>query len=131
MSVVSALTVTAIGYRNGRVASLVAPTPAMMNENSPICAMLIPDFTESRRLRPVRKAPTETATIFPTITSTAKARMGPHQSRTTRGSIAIPTDTKKIATNRSRTGTISCSISFPNPDSATSDPAMNAPNATE
>jgi hypothetical protein len=78
---------------------------------------------DHERVRPV-SAPTETATIFPPSPA-RRRRDGPHQSRTTRGSIAIPTDTKKIATNRSRTGTSAAqSPSTPTP---TSDPAMNAP----
>ena len=47
------------------------------------------------------------------------------------GSMIIPTDTKKIAANMSRTGRTRFSISICCPDSATSDPAMKAPSATE
>ena len=103
----------------------------MMNENSPICARLIPDCTASRSEWPVRNVPADTATTLPTITSSEKARIGPHVSRTTSGSIAIPTETKKMATKRSRIGVMRCAISSPSPDSATSEPAMKAPNATE
>jgi len=49
----------------------------------------------------------------------------------TRGSINIPTETKKTAANISRTGRTKCSTTFPSPDSAINEPAMNAPNATE
>ena len=43
----------------------------------------------------------------------------------------MPTDTKKIAANMSRTGRTSLSISASCPDSAISEPAMKAPSATE
>ena len=43
----------------------------------------------------------------------------------------MPTDTKKMAANISRTGCTRCSTVFATPDSATRLPAMNAPSATE
>ena len=48
--VVMADTATAIGYRNSRVAPDDSPTAAMMNENSPIWARLIPACTDVRGL---------------------------------------------------------------------------------
>jgi hypothetical protein len=47
------------------------------------------------------------------------------------GSISMPTDTKKIAANMSRTDSRACSIALACPDSATSAPPRNAPSATE
>ncbi len=45
--------------------------------------------------------------------------------------MSMPTATKKIAPNMSRTGATRCSMVPASPDSATSEPAMNAPSATE
>ena len=44
----------------------------------------------------------------------------------------MPTETKKIAANMSLTGSTSVlDLAVSSPDSATSEPAMNAPSATE
>ena len=46
-------TATAMEYSKSIDRRLVAmPTPAMMNENSPICARLMPVFTEFERFGP-------------------------------------------------------------------------------
>jgi hypothetical protein len=45
--------------------------------------------------------------------------------------MSMPTDTKKMARNMSRTGFTRCSMLSPWPDSLTSDPARKAPRATE
>ena len=102
--VVIADTATATGYMNPRVTPAVRPTPAMMNENSPICARLIPVCMECLRPAPVMNAPAETAIVLPAMTSALSAITATQFSRTSRGSIRDPTETKKIATNMSRTG---------------------------
>ena len=43
----------------------------------------------------------------------------------------MPTDTKKMAANMSRTGSMRCSMRRASPDSATRAPARKAPSATE
>jgi hypothetical protein len=103
----------------------------MMNENSPICARVMPAWTEMRTLLPVKKAPTETPMVLPTMTSNDSASTGPQWSTMTAGSSSIPTETKKTAANMSRTGWTRCSMGLASPDSAMSEPAMNAPSATE
>ena len=47
------------------------------------------------------------------------------------GWMIMPTDTKKMAANMSRTGSIRCSMRRASPDSATRAPARKAPSATE
>ena len=103
----------------------------MMNENSPICARLMPASIDVRMPLPVKNAPSATLTTLPATTSTARTTIGTHSRATAAGSISMPTATKKIAAKRSRTGSIRCSIASPCPDSAASEPARNAPSATE
>ena len=103
----------------------------MMKENSPICARLMPACTEVRVPLPVRNAPSDTAITLPTITTTVRTSTGTQCSAISAGSMSMPTETKKMAANMSRTGATRCSIFFTSPDSATSEPPMNAPSATE
>ena len=103
----------------------------MMNENSPICARLMLAAMEVRTPAPVRKAGMETPMILPPITTVERTRMGSQFARTSAGSMSMPTETKNTAANKSRTGSSRCSMRAPSPDSATSDPAMKAPSATE
>ncbi len=131
MSVVIADTAIATGYSQPRITPAATPTLAMMNENSPIWARLNPAFIAVRRPWPARKAPIVTASTFPTMTVSVSTRTAPQCSASALGSMIIPTDTKKIAANMSRTGRTSFSISASCPDSAISEPAMKAPNATE
>ncbi len=102
-----------------------------MNENSPIWARLIPACTEVRTPLAVRNAPRPTATDLPSTTSATSATTATQCCAMSPGSMSIPTDTKKMAANRSRTGRTRASTSCASPDSATSDPAMKAPSATE
>ena len=131
VSVVTAETATATGKRKSRVAPRDVPRLARMNENSPICARLMPVWIARRVPLPVRNAPKATAADFPSMTRRMKTAIGSQCCATRAGSISMPTDTKKIAAKRSRTGRTRCSTSCAAPDSATSDPAMKAPSATE
>ncbi len=131
VSVVSALTATAIGYRNWPVAPSEMPSAAMMKENSPIWARLMPACTEVRVPLPARNAPSETPTTLPTMTTAVSTPTAAQCSAIRPGSMSMPTETKKMAANRSRIGRIRCSTCFSSPDSATSEPARNAPRATE
>jgi len=103
----------------------------MMKENSPICARLIPARTEVLVLNPARNAPMETKVVLPMTTSTVNTSTASQFSSTNSGSMSMPTDTKKMAANKSRTGSTRWSTLFSCPDSATSDPAKKAPSATE
>ena len=104
----------------------------MMNENSPICARLMPAWIDVRAPLPVRNAPSADAHDLADDHRQRSARRSRRQWRTSSaGSISMPTETKNTAANTSRTGWTRCSIACASPDSATSEPAMNAPSATE
>ena len=103
----------------------------MMNENSPIWARLIPAWTAVRVPLPARKAPTVTPSTFPPMTRAVKTSTGNQFATMIAGSISIPTETKKMAANRSRIGRTRLATAASSPDSPTSEPAMNAPSATE
>ena len=107
------------------------PTAAMMNENSPIWARLMPARIDVGTLYPVRNEAVLTTTTLPTITSSVKTRTATQWSAISAGLINMPTATKKIAANRSRAGWMIFSTVCATPDSAASAPAMNAPSATE
>ncbi len=102
-----------------------------MKENSPIWARLIPAWTDVRMPFPVKTAPSATAADLPSTTRGMNTAIATQCSATSPGSMSMPTETKKIAANRSRTGRTSSSTACASPDSATRDPAMNAPRATE
>jgi hypothetical protein len=72
----------------------------------------------------------ETLPILPTTTTVVSAASASQCFPSSYGSTSIPTETKKIAAKMSRTGSIKCSTCTPCPDSATSEPARNAPSAT-
>ncbi len=111
--VVMAETVTATGYRNSRVAPEARPTPAMMKENSPIWERVIPALTEVRTPYPARKPPSVTPTILPATTRSVNRTTAIQWRATRSGSISIPTETKNIAANTSRSGSTSRSTSSP------------------
>src|SRR4029079_165980 len=67
-SVVIADTATATGYTCGPTTSSERPSPAMMNENSPICARLIPAATEVCGRLPDMNAPNDTLVTLPATT---------------------------------------------------------------
>ena len=83
----------------------------MMNENSPICARLMPACTDVRTPLPVRNAPIDDADQLADDDD-----HGQHQhrrqvlARPARGSISMPTETKNTAANTSRTGSMRCSM---------------------
>ena len=79
--VVSADTAMATGMRNERSTPRLTPRPAMMNENSPICARLIPDCTERRTPLPATNEPTLTPRTLPHTTTAARISTAPACSR--------------------------------------------------
>ena len=79
----------------------------MMNENSPICARLMPAWIAVRVPLPVRNAPIATLAILPPTTIPERTTTAPQCFSNSAGSIESPTETKKIATNMSRTGSTS------------------------
>ena len=54
----------------------VAPSAAMMNENSPICARLMPTRNAVRPLWPATNAPAQRATILATTTTAVTTAIG-------------------------------------------------------
>ena len=81
--------------------------------------------------RPLTNTPSDTATILPPTTTASTTTISIQCAAIAAGSISMPTDTKKIAANRSRIGSISGAIAWSASASATSAPARNAPSATE
>ena len=106
--------------------------PAMMNENSPICARLMPACTDVRVPLPVRNAPSATPTILPTMTtSVSTTHRRPSAARPAPGRSACrPRRRRSRRTCRAPAGPGARSC-FSSPDSATSEPARKAPSATE
>ncbi len=131
VSEVSADTATTTGKSEAGTTPAASPAPASMNENSPIWARLIPACRAVRVPAPVRNALTDTAPTLPTSTSSANTSTCGHSRATMPGSINMPTETKNTATNMSRTGSMSRVTARLSPDSATSEPARNAPSATD
>jgi hypothetical protein len=86
------------------------PMPAATNDSSPICAMVRPVITAAGTPRPVKNTPIDTATILPITTTAHRTTISSHAPTIASGSINMPTDTKKIAVNRSRIGSTSGSI---------------------
>jgi hypothetical protein len=72
----------------------------------------MPASMERRVPLPDKNAPSDTPTILPTITTSVRAATGAKCATIKLGLIDIPTDTKKIAANMSRTGVTKCSTSF-------------------
>jgi len=103
----------------------------MMKENSPIWPIESPARMEVRVPSPARKAPVVTPTVFPTSTTAVITSTAGQYSVMAPGSIDIPTATKKMAANMSRTGRTRGSTCRATPPSATNDPARKAPSATE
>ncbi|MCY1432507.1 hypothetical protein D9M71_485070 [compost metagenome] len=109
-SVVIAETATATGYKKSLVTCRVMPSAAMMKENSPICESPIPTRSEVRPSLPAIKAPMPQDSILPSTTAMVMTTIGQAYSTRIEGSISKPMATKKMALNRSRTGSISRSI---------------------
>src|SRR5260363_192337 len=102
---------------------------AIMNENSPICARLIPMRIDVRPSCPAVKAPRPQERIFPNTTTGIMIAIGPaYSTRTCQASIS-PIAMKKIALNISRSETISRSIACRARDSAIMAPIRKAPSA--
>ena len=95
----------------------------MMNENSPICAMLIPARTDIATPLPEgTPRPTRRPACRRHHDGGQRQRRPPSARATRRGSMSIPTDTKNTAAKTSRTGSTSRSMLWARPDSATSAP---------
>ena len=101
----------------------------MIKANSPICDILKPHFIASFNGCPANTKPNVPKKACPTMMVKVKAAIGQAYSTNTSGSTNIPTDTKKMAPNKSFTGATSFSIRSASTVSAKMEPTTKAPNA--
>src|SRR5579883_1967274 len=102
-----------------------------MNENSPICVNPIPTRNAvAFEYRNTHTTPVHT-TYFPASTSAATSTIIGQLSFQAFGSSSIPTDTKKNATNTSRSGCVCRASLCVNSEFPRNNPARNAPSAKE
>ena len=120
-----------IGYTKSSSTFNDTPKAAIIKANSPICAKLKPDCIDVLSGCPDNKTPNEEKKAFPTIVTNVIRITGHAYCTRTAGSTNIPTETKKIAPNRSFTGLIICSIRSASIVSARIDPIIKAPSAAE
>ena len=102
-----------------------------MKANSPICARLNPDLMEVFNVCPDNKTPNVEKKAFPMIVTSVIMATGHAYSTSIAGLTNMPTETKKIAPNRSFTGLMMCSICSASTVSASIDPMIKAPSAAE
>ena len=107
------------------------PKEAMINENSPICAIEKPQRMADFRLSPPNMKASEPSVAWPMRMVTTSARMGTAYSTRIFGSTSIPTETKKMAPKRFFTGSTSFSMRSASMVSARMLPMMKAPKADE
>src|SRR5471030_1735690 len=105
----------------------VMPSAAMMKENSPICERPIPTRSEVLPSLPAIKAPRPQESTLPSTTATVITAIGHAYCSRIIGSSIRPMATKKMALNRSRTGSIRRSIFSSCLDSAMIAPIRKAP----
>ena len=103
----------------------------MINANSPICVKLNPHCIAVLRGCPASSTPKVPKRDWPIITAKVITTIGPAYSIIMAGSTIIPTDTKKMAPNRSFTGFTNLSILSASTVSARIDPMIKAPKAAE
>ena len=120
-------TATATGYNRSLVTLRVSPSVAMMKENSPICERLMPARTAVFKGWPASTAPLMLLSGCPIRVTTHSTSTGSQCSRSTCGSIIMPTETKKIDAKRSLTGFTRCSIRSALVVSASNEPMTKAP----
>ena len=109
----------------------LTPSEAMMKANSPICVRLNPHCMAVFSGCPESRTPAVPKMVCPSSTASTMARIGNLYSTIMAGSTIIPTDTKKMAPNRSLTGATSLSMCSDSTVSANMDPMIKAPNAGE
>ena len=114
-----------------RITPRLTPSPAMMKENSPSCARLKPVCTAVFRPRPATRAPSEPNRVIPITVTMVRIRIGTQCCAMTCGSTIIPTDTKKMAPNRSLMPVTSLLICSPSIVSDRMEPITKAPSAEE
>ena len=107
------------------------PSEAMMNENSPICAIENPQRMADFRLSPPSMNENDPSTACPMSIVSTSVTMGAAYCTSICGSTSMPTDTKKMAPNRFFTGSTRRSIFSASTVSASMLPMMKAPKADE
>ena len=124
-------TATTTGYRKSLITPSERPSEAMINENSPICAIEKP-----QRMADLSDSPPNIKENVPKmpcpikIVSTRQI-IGMAYSIRIFGSTSIPTDTKKMAPKRFFTGSTSFSMRSASTVSARMLPMIKAPKAEE
>ena len=124
-------TATTIGYRKSLVTCSDKPREAIIKANSPICVRLKPHCMAVFKGCPANITPIVPKKACPRITANVMTMIGTAYSIIIAGSTIIPTDTKKIAPNKSFTGFTNRSIDSASIVSARIDPIMKAPKAAE
>jgi hypothetical protein len=107
------------------------PSDATMNENSPICARPCPSGPPCVVPLPVRKTPTAHADDLAGDDDEGEEHHRPPVARHQRRVDEHAHRDEEDAAKMSRTGCTRCSTRVPRRTSAMSEPAMNAPSATE
>ena len=124
-------TATTIGYRKLPVTPRETPRVAMMKANSPICVSEKPHCIAVFSDCPDRSTPVVAKNSWPIMTVRVITTIGSQYCPIMAGSTIIPTDTKKMAPNRSLTGLTRRSMCSASMVSARMEPMMNAPKAAE
>ena len=124
-------TATTIGYRKLPVTPRDTPRVAMMKANSPICVSEKPHCIAVFSGCPDRSTPVVAKSSWPRMTVRVMTTMGSQYWPIIAGSTIMPTDTKKMAPNRSFTGLTRRSMCSASMVSARMEPMMKAPKAAE
>ena len=124
-------TATTIGYKKSLVTFRLTPNEAIINANSPIWVRLKPHCMATFNGCPDKITPPVPKITCPSRMANVIITMGHIYSTIMAGSTIIPTDTKKMAPNKSFTGATSFSIFSASTVSAKIDPIIKAPNAAE
>src|SRR5215469_5189174 len=99
-------------------------------EYVPTCAIANPVFTAPFGGSPTSSEANDTLTSLPVTATTVSTASTGQWLASSCGLMSMPTETKKIAPKTCRTGSINFSTSAPRVDSATRQPARNAPSTT-
>ena len=124
-------TATTIGYKKWLVTCSDTPSEAIIKANSPICVRLKPHCIAVFSGCPASSTPSVPKRDCPRMTARVITTIGPAYSTIMAGSTIMPTDTKKMAPNKSLTGFTRRSMLSASTVSARMEPMMNAPKAAE
>ncbi len=103
----------------------------MMKENSPICVREKPHWRAVLSGWPDSRTPAVAKKAWPRMTVIVITRMGSQYWAIMAGSTIMPTETKKMAPNRSFTGLTRCSMCSASRVSDRMEPMIKAPKAAE